>query len=57
MSIFTQIDDGELHLWSYLHIGGSQLAVPHQHDGDDVQSGFIQAFPQHLQQLICDLWT
>lgn len=42
---------------TYLHVGRCQLAVPDQHDGDDVQGGLVQAFPQHLDQLIRDLWT
>lgn len=42
---------------AYLYVSRRQLAVPDQHDGDDVQGGFIQALTQHLHQLVCDLRT
>lgn len=40
-----------------LHISRRQLAVPNEHDCDDVQGGLIQAPTQNPHQLICDLGT
>ena len=40
-----------------LHDSWGKLAVPNQHNRDDVQGGLVQPPAQDPHQLICDLRT
>lgn len=40
-----------------LYVSWGQLAVPNQHDCDDIQRGLIQTPTQNPHQFICDFRT